>query len=503
MTPDWRAVVRAHVPPLELAREPEVLDELAQHLSDLYDEAIADGRPADEALAIARAALPEERERLARDLVTTRRSPHLSVRIPEILETRNPASSFFDLRRDVAHALKSLRRAPGYTAVMLLTLALGIGANSAIFAAVDTILLRPMPYAHGDRLVVPVSVNVSRDIDTGSVSYADYLDWRRETDVFEAVALWRPNTVDLTGAGEPERIRAVQVSADYFRVMTMPALTGRTLLPPDHEPKAPRVTVISHAAWQRIFGGAPDVVGQTIRIAGVPHEIAGILAPRAAWPEDTALFIPFPAVMDDDVRTRRDNLIFYAVARLRDDVSLERGNALLAAIASRLEHDYPESRQGWTNRLEPLREYTVPENARRGLWVLLAAVGAVLLIACANLAHLGLVRGLGRARELSVRIALGASRWRLVRELGVECLIIAIVGATAGSVLAIWMIQGLVAMAPDGTPFIDDLRMNGRVLIATAGITVMAVLVAGLLPAVASSRVQPAPTLKDGAPATG
>jgi putative ABC transport system permease protein len=504
MTPDWRAVVRAHVPPLELEREPEVLDELAQHLSDLYDEAIADGRPADEALAIARASLPDERERLARDLVRTRRSPDLSVRIPEILETRNPASAFFDLRRDVAHALKSLRRAPGYTAVMLLTLALGIGANSAIFAAVDTILLRPMPYAHGDRLVVPTSVSVSRDIDSGSVSYADYIDWRRETDVFEAVALWRPVTVDLTGVGRPERIRTVQVSPDYFRVMTIPALAGRTLQAADHDPKAPRVAVIAHAAWQRIFGGARDVVGRTIRIAGVPYEIAGILPPRVAWPEDTALFIPLPASsMSEDVTTRRDNMVFFSVARLRDGVSLERGNALLASIASRLERDYPESRKGWTNRLQPLREYTVPENARRGLWILLAAVGAVLLIACANLAHLGLVRGLGRARELSVRIALGASRWRLVRGLGVECLIIAVVGATAGSVLAIWMIQGLVAMAPEGTPFIDDLRMNGRVLIATAGITVAAVLLAGLLPAVASSRVQPAPTLKDGAPATG
>jgi putative ABC transport system permease protein len=514
MTRDWRSVVRAHVPPLELEREPEILDELSQHLSDLYDEAIADGQPADEAFRIACTALPRERERLARDLVTARRSlpgliadrwaaplepePDLGFRFLRIFGKRNPTS----LRRDIVYALKSLRRAPGYTLVTLLTLALGIGANSAIFAAVDTILLRPMPYAHADRLVVPLSVHAARGIDTSSVSYADYTDWREATDIFEAVALWRPITVDLTGPGQPERIRAVQVSPEYFRVMTMTPVLGRSLGPDDHKPDAPRVTVISHALWQRVFGGAKDVVGRTVRIGGLPSEIVGVLPPRVIWPEDTALFVPLPTRMVEDLM-RRDNLVFYSVARLRDDVSLERGNAFVSSIAARLERDHPESRKGWTNRLQPLREFMVPEEARRGLWVLLVAVGAVLLIGCANLAHLGLVRGLGRARELSVRIALGASRWRLVRELGIECLILAVAGAAAGSVLAIWMIQGLAAMAPDGTPFIEDLRMDVRVLAATIVVTCVAVIVAGLLPAITSSRVQPGPALKDGAPASG
>jgi putative ABC transport system permease protein len=510
MSPDWRAVVRAHVPPLELEREPEILDELSQHLADLYDEAIADGRPADEAFTIARAALPEQRERLARDLVTARRS------LPGLIADRwaSPANDppvrrrfgaavVAGLRRDVRYAIRSLRRAPGYTLVTLLTLTLGIGANAAIFAAVDTMLLRPMPYAHADRLVVPVSVNRARDIDNASVSFADYTDWRRETDVFEAVALWRPITVDLTGAGQPERISAVQVSRDFFRVLTMIPVAGRTLAESDYEPKAPPVTVLSDGLWRRLFGGAPDVVGRTIRIAGIPHEIVGVLPARVVWPEEAALFVTLPAPMDDDVRTRRDNLIFYSVARLRDAVTLERGNAFVAAIAARLERDFPESRKGWTNELQPMREFMVPDSARRALWVLLVAVGGVLLIGCANLAHLGLVRGLSRARELSVRIALGASRWRLVRELGVECLVIGAAGAAAGSVLAVWMIQGLAAIAPEGTPFIADLRMNLRVLAATVGLTLLAVLVAGVLPAVASSRIQPGPALKDGTPAAG
>src|SRR4029453_14074851 len=163
------------------------------------------------------------------------------------------------MRRDVIHAVKSLRRAPGYLRVALLTLALGIGANSAIFAAVDTILLRPMPYAHPDRLVVPVSENVARGIlANASVSYADYVDWRSASDIFEAVALWRPVTVDLTGVGQPERIRAVQVSREYFQVMTMTPVAGRPLLPAEHESQAPRAAVISSRLWQRLFGRTPE-----------------------------------------------------------------------------------------------------------------------------------------------------------------------------------------------------------------------------------------------------
>jgi putative ABC transport system permease protein len=511
MTRDWRAVVRAHLSPADLEREPEILDELAQHLADLYDEARADGRTDDDAFALACAALPKERDRLGRDLVTARRA------LPGLIADRwtEPAlemqarngtvgTLLTGIRRDVIHALKSLRHAPGYVAVALLTLALGIGANSAIFAAVDTILLRPMPYAHADRLVVPLSENVARGtIANASVSYADYDDWRRESDIFEAVALWRPVTVDLTGVGQPERIPAVQVAREYFQVMTMTPVAGRTLLPADHESQAPRVAVISSGLWQRLFGGTPDAVGRTVRIAGVPHEIVGVVPARVVFPQEASLILPLPARMSDDVLTRRDNLIFFSIARLREGVSLERGNALLATIAARIERDHPESRKGWTNRLQPVREFLVSEDLRRGLWVLLAAVGAVLLIGCANLAHLGLVRGVDRARELSVRIALGASRWRLVRELAIECLLIGGAGAAAGVAVAIWMIHGLAAIAPPDTPFIEDLGLDLRVLAATTGVTVLAVLLAGVLPAIATSRVQPGPALKDGSPGAG
>lgn len=402
------------------------------------------------------------------------------------------------------HAIRSLRRTPGYTFVAIAALAVGIGANAAIFGAVDTVLLRAMPYPHADRLVVPVSVNASRDIDRGSVSFADYEDWRRQTDIFEHVALWRPIEVDVTGAGDPERISAGQVSEDYFPLVDATLAAGRPLAPADHAAAAARVTVLGFAFWQRRFGGDTNAVGKTISIAGTPHEVVGILSDRAAWPEDVELFLPLrPSAFDEDERTRRDNLIFLALARLRDDVPFDQGNARVAAIAARLEAEHPESRKGWTNRLLPLRDFVVEAGVRRALLVLFGAVGAVLLIACANLASLALVRAAGRSREMGIRFALGASRARVVRQMAAESIIVATCGTMAGLGLAAWMMQGIAAMAPEGTPFIDRLALDARVAGAAALFGALAVLLAGVIPAIASSALQLTPALKEGTAGSG
>jgi putative ABC transport system permease protein len=409
-----------------------------------------------------------------------------------------------ELKPDIVYAIRTLRRSPGFAAAALVTLAVGIGATTAIFGAVDAMLLRPLPYRHADRLFVPVSAHPARGIDEASITFADHLDWRRETEVFDVVALWRPVTVDLTGDGEPERAQAGQVSEEFFRLVEATPLTGRTFTPSDHVAEAARVTVISHALWQRRFGAAGDVVGRTLRVAGVPHEIVGILPPRSVWPENITVFLPIrPALLSDDVRTRRDNMIYLALARLRDGVTRDRADAVLATIAARLEVEHPESRKGWTNRLVPLREFIVEEPLRRALVVLLAAVGGVLLLACANLANLALVRGIGRARELGVRVALGASRWRILRQLAVESLVIGALGGAAGAVVAAWMMSGLVAMAPAETPFIDRIGLDPRVLTATGVFTLIAVLLAGIIPAIASSAVSPGRALKDGTARAG
>lgn len=402
------------------------------------------------------------------------------------------------------YAIRSLRRTPGYTFVAVAALALGIGANAAIFGAVDTVLLRPMPYPHADRLVVPVSANASRGTEHGSISFADYEDWKREKEVFEHVALWRPINVDVTGSGDPERVVAGQVSEEFFPLVDATLIGGRPFAPPDHGVTAPRVAVLSYAFWQRRFGGDINALGKTLNVGGTPHDIVGILADRAAWPEDVQLFLPFrPAAWGVDERTRRDNLIFLALARLRDGVPIEQGDARLAAIAARLETEHPESRKGWTNRLVPLRDYVVEADVRRALLVLLGAVGAVLLIACANLASLALVRAAGRSREMGIRFALGASRGRVVRQMASESVIVAAAGTLAGLGLAAWMMRGIAAMAPEGTPFIDRLGLDARVAAAAAVFGAIAVLIAGIMPALASSSIQLTPALKDGTAGSG
>jgi putative ABC transport system permease protein len=388
--------------------------------------------------------------------------------------------------------------------VAVLALGIGIGANAAIFGAVDTVLLRPVPYPHPDRLVVPVSENLSRDIEQGSVTYADYEDWKRETSVFEHVALWRPSNADLTGAGDPERVRIAVVSQEYFPLVDAELAAGRPLTAADHAADAPRVTVITHELFMRRFGGRASAIGSKITIAGTPTEIVGALAPRAIWPEEVELYVPLrPSVYDVADLQRRDNMIFMALARLREGATIEQGNARLAAIAQRLERDHPESRKGWTNRLVPLREYLVETDIRLALIVLLGAVGAVLLIACANLASLALVRAVGRSREIGIRFALGASRSRIVRQMASEGLLLAAAGTAAGAVLSIWLMKGIAAMAPEGTPFIDRLGLDLRVAAAAAVFGVFAVLIAGLLPALASSGIQLTPALKDGTPGSG
>jgi predicted permease len=399
--------------------------------------------------------------------------------------------------------VRTLRRAPRYAAIAIVALALGIGANAAIFSAVDTNLLRPLPYAHGDRLMVPVTVNLARGTNRGGITYADYEDWRREKSTFAEVALWRPVTVDLTGDGDPERVTAAQVSEDYFALVDTRPLVGRVFVPPDHAGKAPRVAVLTHGLWQRRFAGGA-AVGRTIKIAGVPHEIAGVMPPHSVWPDDVQLFLPLrPELLAADVKTRRDNQIFRAIARLRDDVSIEHGNAVLAGIAARVEQENPESRKSLTNKLVPLREYAVETDVRTGLLILLMAVGAVLLITCANLANLALVRGTGRARELGVRLTLGASRVQLIRQLSAEGLLLTAAGGTLGAVLAVWLIRGLAVMAPEGTPFIDQLGVDARVLAATVALSAVATILAGVVPALANSSVQLGSALRDGTPGAG
>jgi putative ABC transport system permease protein len=401
--------------------------------------------------------------------------------------------------RDLRYAIRSLIKTPGYTIVALLALALGIGANTAIFSFVDVMLLRPLPYANADRLFATVSLNPARGSSRSNVTYADYEDWKREG-LFDAVALFQPGAASISGdRGDPERADALTVSEDFFEVITVRPIAGRVLGPADSAADAPRVAMIGDGLWQRRFGGASDAVGRAIRIGGVPHTIVGILGPRAIYPEQTQVVLPVvPSRFSRDDLARRDNMIFGGLARLNPSSTRAQVEARMRAIAARVASENPSSRTGWTNGLIPLREYIVESELSTALYVLLAAVGAVLLIACANLANLTMVRGAGRVREMGVRTALGASRRTLVRQLAIESTVIGILGAVAGVVLAAITVPALTALVPAGTPFISHVSIDARVLALTALLTVTAIVSVGVLPALGTSRVD-ITALKEGA----
>ena len=498
---DWRDELRKRLEGLDLSptREAELIDELSEHLKEREASLLRSGVAPDEARRIALDEIADT-EKLRRDL--ERVLPNPAVDPPVGL----PNTGGFRLRhigQDLRYAVRTLIRDRGYAVTAILALAIGIGGASAIFAAVDAVLLRPMPFPHADRLVVPVTENAARGTGMGSTSFADYMDWRAEKEIFAAVALWYPATVDLTGDGDPERVEADVVSEEYFGLIDVTPVKGRVFQPADFAESAPRVTVLTHGLWQRRFGGA-DVIGKTISVGARPAEVVGVLPPRSVWPDTGELFMPLKhSFFNEDVKTRRDNLIFQNFARLKEGVSLEQANVRLAMIATRLEQEHPNSRKGYTNRVVPLRDYIVDADVSRALYVLLAAVGAVLLIVCANVANLALVRGQSRARELAIRLSLGARRGRLIQQLVTESVVLAGVGAALGALLAAGAMKGLAAMAPEGTPFVDAIALDARVLIVMMAVAAFAVVAAGLFPALITSSLRLSASIKDGSAGAG
>jgi putative ABC transport system permease protein len=403
--------------------------------------------------------------------------------------------------RDFRFAIRALVKTPGYSAIAVLVLALGIGANTAIFSFVDAMLLRPLPYPAADRLFATVSIHRGRGYDRANVSYADYEEWRAARDLFDAVAVFRTGAGTITGgSGEPEQVQALSVSSDFFDLVGMRLTAGRGLNAADQEAAASAVTVISHAMWQRRFGADAGVIGKQLRIGGIPHTVVGVLEPFAGYPQDTDVYLPLvPSRFGAEDLSRRDNLMFEGIARLAATATRGEADARMRTIAARLEQEDPAARKGWTNGLVPLREYVVDPETTIALYVLLAAVGAVLLIACANLANLSLVRGAGRTREIGVRVALGAGRSQLIRQLVAESAVLGLAGGAAALAVAAAAVPALASMVPPGTPFIEQVGLDSRVLIASAAVTLLAVIAVGVLPAVGTSRVDVLTALKEGA----
>ena len=408
--------------------------------------------------------------------------------------------------QDVRYAVRILSRSPGFTLVAVITLGLGIGANTAIYSVVHAVLLRPLPYEDPERLVVPSSVNNARGAEDGNVTYADYLDWKKEK-VFEHVATIDDTTTsaDLSGDdSEPERVSLALVTEDYFTVLRAAPLYGRLLQPGDYAASgAARQVVISDGLWKRRYGSDPGIVGKTIRLNGRPYPVAGIVEGRRTWPADRDVFLPFVVGPNPGDLLRRDNMLFVAVARLRPDRSLEETDAVLAGMARRLETEHPESRTGWTNRATPLLRFIVGGQVRTSLFMLLTAVGCVLLIACVNVSNLLLTRAAARGQELAIRLAHGAGQLRLIRQLLTEGMLLALLGGAAGLLFAFWGVGFLKTVVPPDTPRLAELGIRPIVLLFTLGISLLTALLCGVFPAWQAARADIQLALRESARSGG
>ncbi len=403
------------------------------------------------------------------------------------------------LGQDLRYGLRSLGKSRGFTLIAVLTLALGIGANTAIFSVVNALLIRPLPYKNSGELVVPATVLKKHNTDRANVAYADFLDWKSRTDLFQAVAVHFEQSADTTSGHVPERVKTSLVSEDYFRVMDAAPLLGRTFVAEENFLNHAHVAVLAHAYWMQRFGSDPKVVGTRIEIGGVPYQIVGVMARNSTWPDDVQVFLPGGLGNDPPAAVmQRDNFMVGAIARLRPGVRLEQAQAQLNAMAKRIERQYPATRSatGWA--LHPLSSWVIGPQLRQMLLVMMGGVGIVLAIACANLANLLLARGASRTREIAIRIALGARRGRLARQLFTEQLVVAAVGAILGAALGTGGVYALVHVAPQDTPRLDEIHIDGVALAFTAALSMLATFIAALMPALHASGVDPGHAFREG-----
>lgn len=400
---------------------------------------------------------------------------------------------------DFRYAIRSILKRPGFTAIAVITLALGIGANSAIFSTVHALLINPLPFPEQDRVVAIWDKNPSRDMDHNEVTMANYLDWKAQNQSFEHLALERWWSTNLTAGDTPERVQGFLVTANFLDVLGVKPVKGRNFAEEENQPGKGAVAIITDSLWQRRFGSDPNIVNKTITTNGIVRTVIGVLPQDFNYPKGAEVYAPLP--LTPELMKNRELHTYYVIGRLKPGVSIRSAQADMDTITARLAEQYPKSNIGLGATVYPIVADTVRIYST-ALWVMMGAVGFVLLIACANVANLMLARATGRQKEIALRAALGASRWRIVRQLLVESLIIALIGGAFGVLIGFWGVDLLKASNPGEAakyaPGWKQLGINFPVLAFTFGISLLSGLLFGLAPAWQVSKPDLNDALKEG-----